>query len=144
MCYIMSKLKILVLLDGTEKSMHSLDWLKKFFSKEDTEITLINVIQAVYNREIIREMASGIKLENVEKESIQVLDKAAIELKGYKVNKLIAMGYSSDEILKEAKDGNYDMIVMTKSSIKGISRVIGSVTNKVIHHSDVTVVIVPE
>ena len=60
------------------------------------------------------------------------------------MNKLIAMGFSSDVIVKEAKDGNYDMIVMTKSSVKGISRVIGSVTNKVIHHSEVAVVVVPE
>ena len=31
----MSKLKVLVPLDGSEKSMHSLDWLKKFYSSED-------------------------------------------------------------------------------------------------------------
>jgi nucleotide-binding universal stress UspA family protein len=136
----MPKIKVLIPLDGTEKSMHSLNWLKKFFSKEDTEVTLINVIEVLYSRE----MFDAREFENVEKESVQVLDKASIELEGYKVTKLSAMGYSSDEILKEAKEGNYDMIVMTKSSVKGISRVIGSVTNKVIHHSDVAVVVVPE
>jgi len=76
--------------------------------------------------------------------SKQILDNAAKELEGYTVNKLNFVGHISDLILKEAKDGNYDMIVMTKSSVKGISRVIGSVTNKVIHHSDVAVVVVPE
>ena len=136
----MTMLKILVPLDGTEKSMHSLNWLKKFFGKEDVEVTLINVIEVLYSRE----MLATSELENVKIKSGKVLEEAAIELKDYKVNKLIAMGFSSDVIVKEAKDGNYDMIVMTKSSVKGISRVIGSVTNKVIHHSEVAVVVVPE
>ena len=60
---------------------------------------------------------------------------AESELNGYKVNKLSISESVSDVVLKEAKDASYDMIVMTKSSVKGISRYIGSVTNKVIHHS---------
>ena len=136
----MTMLKILVPLDGTEKSMHSLNWLKKYFSNEDVEVTLINVVELFYKADNF----SLTNSETAEQASIQVLDAAEKELEGYKVNKLNAEGYISDIILAEAKDGNYDMIVMTKSSVKGISRVIGSVTNKVIHNSDVTVVVVPE
>jgi nucleotide-binding universal stress UspA family protein len=43
----MPKLKILVPLDGTEKSMHSLAWLKKIFGKEEVEVTLIHVVEAL-------------------------------------------------------------------------------------------------
>ena len=136
----MSKFKVLVPLDSTEKSMHSINWLKKFFNKEDLEITLINVIELLYTGEMFVENV----LEIAENESKQVLEKAAKELEGYKVNKISTKGYISDVILKEAKNGKYDMIVMTKSSIKGISRIVGSETNKVVHHSDVTTIIVPE
>ena len=136
----MTMLKILVPLDGTEKSMHSLNWLKKYFSKEDIDVTLINVVEVFYNADNF----SLINLETAEQASRQVLDAAEKELEGYKVNKLSAAGYVSDIILAEAKNGNYDMVVMTKSSVKGISRVIGSVTNKVIHNSDVIAVVVPE
>jgi nucleotide-binding universal stress UspA family protein len=139
----MTKLKILVALDGTEKSMHSLNWLKNFFSKEDTEVTLINVIE-VYYEQRGGGMLAGNELGNIKDKSEKILDEGTSELKGYKVNKLSAMGFSSDVIVKEAKEGSYDMIIMTKSSIKGISRSIGSVTNKVLHHSEVTVVVVPE
>ena len=147
-----SKLKILVPLDNTEKSMHSLDWLKKFFGKEELEITLINVIEVVYGGEMIpvnfenMEIAyiGGIVPVNFEKISSRILDVAEKELDGYKVNKLSIWGYSSDVILKEASEGKYDMIVMTKSSVKGISRIIGSVTNKVVRNSEVAVVVVPE
>jgi nucleotide-binding universal stress UspA family protein len=136
----MTMLKILVPLDGTEKSMHSLNWLKKYFSKEDIDVTLINVVEVFYKADNF----SLTNLETAEQASRKVLDAAEKELEGYKVNKLSAAGYVSDIILAEAKNGNYDMVVMTKSSVKGISRVIGSVTNKVIHNSDVTAVVVPE
>jgi nucleotide-binding universal stress UspA family protein len=36
------------------------------------------------------------------------------------------------------------LIIMTKSSVKGISRIIGSVTSQVVRDSEVSVVIVPE
>ena len=135
----MSKLKVLVPLDGSEKSMHSLNWLKKFFGKEELEITLINVVQIAFSEEMV-----PVNIEDVGYESINILDVAEKELDSYKVNKLSTWGYSSDAILKEAKKGNYDMIVMTKSSVKGISRIIGSVTTKVVRNSEVAVVVVPE
>jgi len=139
----MSKLNILVPLDGTEKSMHSLDWLKKFYSKEDTEVTLINVIEVIYYGE-----AESIdvlsKLKITESVSNRTLDVAASRLEGYKVNKLSVRGFIPDRILTEAKDGKYDIIIMTKSSVKGLSRVIGSVTNKIIHNSEAAVVVLPE
>ena len=137
----MSKLKVLVPLDGSEKSMHSLNWLKKFFGKEELEITLINVFQMFYSGEMIPVRSL---YENVASESKQVLENAAKELEGYKVNALSATGFIPDVILKEAKDGNYDMIVMTKSSVKGISRILGSVTTKVVRDSEVSVIVVPE
>lgn len=43
----MEKFKILVPLDGTQRSMHSLDWLKRIFSKADVSITLINVMETL-------------------------------------------------------------------------------------------------
>jgi nucleotide-binding universal stress UspA family protein len=139
----MTKSKILVALDGTERSMDSINWLKKFFSKEDTEVTLIHVIEILYNgkAESIAELS---KLEINKGGSKRILDEASSRLKGYKVHKLSANGNIADRILQEAKEGSYDMMIMTKSSVRGISRVIGSVTNKVIHHSEVAVVVVPE
>lgn len=63
---------------------------------------------------------------------------------GYTVTTESAAGHVADSILKEAKEGSYDLIVMTKSSVKGISRLIGSVTSKVVRDSEVAVVVIPE
>jgi len=135
----MPKLKILVPLDGSEKSMHSLNWLKKIFTREEVEVTLIYVTERIYTGEVV-----PLNIEYTANSGSQILDEAEKKLAGYKVNKLNPWGYSSDVILKEAADRKYDMIVMTKSSVKGISRVIGSVTSKVVRNSEVAVVVIPE
>ena len=136
----MKKPKILVPLDGTERSMHSLNWLKKFFSKDDVEITLMNV------REIIltNDMVFSNQFEFLVKESELVLDDAAKELEGYTVEKFTTLGYAGDEILKKAKEDSYDIIIMTKSTKKGLPRMIGSVTSKVIKNAQVSVIVIPE
>jgi nucleotide-binding universal stress UspA family protein len=137
----LSKLKVLVPLDDSEKSLHSLNWLKKFYNGEDVEVTLINVVEMFYTGEMF---TAEELFESAGYESNEILNEAEKKLDGYKVNKLSIWGHISDVILKEAKEGNYDMIVMTKSSVKGISRIIGSVTTKVVRNSKVAVVVVPE
>lgn len=136
----MSKLKILIPLDGSEKSMHSIDWLKKFFKSEDVEITLFVVTEAVLTKEVLEANL----VEHLTHESELALDAAAKMLDGYTFTKLNTTGRASDSILTEAKAGNYDIIIMTKSSVKGISRIIGSVTTQVVRNSEVAVVVVPE
>jgi nucleotide-binding universal stress UspA family protein len=136
----MSKYKILIPLDGSEKSMHSLDWLKKFFSKEDTEVTLLYVTEVYYKGETI-DVSSFKNFANVSKE---VLDDASSKLEGYNVATISLHGHVADVILKEAKDGMYDLLIMTKSSVKGVSRIIGSTTSKVVRNSEVAVIVVPE
>jgi len=136
----MKKTKILVPLDTTERSMHSLNWLKIFFSKNDIEITLMNVKEVV----LTNDMAIGDKFEVLAKESELSLDKAEKELEGYEVKKITTLGYAADQILKEAKEDNYDIIIMTKSTKKGIPRMIGSVTRKVVRNAQVPVIVLPE
>jgi len=136
----MSKFKILIPLDGSEKSMHSLDWLKKIFSKEDTEVTLLYVTEVYYKGEMI-DVSSFKNFANVSK---QVLDDAASKLEGYNVATISLHGHVADMILKEAKVGKYDLVIMTKSSVKGVSRIIGSTTSKVVRNSEVAVIVVPE
>ena len=136
----MSKLKILIPLDGSEKSMDSINWFKKSLSIGDAEVTLLNVM-APHG---FMEEVSPSSVQDLIDGSKQILDTAEKELDGYTVNKFSIWGYSADEILKEAKEGSYDMIIMTKSSVKGISRYIGSVTTKVVRDSEVAVIVVPE
>ncbi|MCB2361358.1 universal stress protein [Clostridium estertheticum] len=137
----MKKIKALVPLDGTERSMHSLNWLKTFFSKDAIAITLMNVVQIV----ITNDMVAQNEFDYLVEESNSFLDKAKKELEGYDVEKFNAFGYAGEEILKKAKKDSYDIIVMTKSSKKGLYKVVGSVTTKVVRNAhEVSVIVIPE
>jgi len=146
----MQKLKILVPVDGSERSMHSLNWIKKHFSSGQAEVTLLNIIE-VTSLSMLDEYympgtapEEGLPYGTFSKRSILIIDEAEKLLDGYFVTRISTSGLSGDMILKTAKEGNFDMIVMTKSSVKGLTRLIGSVTSKVVRDSEVAVVVIPE
>ncbi|MCB2296058.1 universal stress protein [Clostridium algoriphilum] len=139
----MKKLKILVPLDGTERSMHSINWLKKFFSMDDISITLINVMETILTNEMM-DPINPPGFDYITEDSNLVLDKAIKELEGYEVEKVSALGYAADEILRKAEKDSFDIIIMTKCSKKGLYRIIGSVTSKVVRNAKVSVIIIPD
>ena len=136
----MKKIKILVPLDTTERSTHSINWIKKYFNKNDIEITLMNVREVIVAEDLLKQE----NLWDMREESNLVLDEAAMELEGYTVEKFAVFGYASDQILKKAEEENCDLIIMTKSTKKGLVRMIGSVTSKVIKNAKATVIVLPK
>lgn len=136
----MDKRKILVPIDGTERSMHSLDFIKGLFPKESLEIILMNVKELV----LINGMAIADELKIAEEVGEEILANAEKSLNEYSVEKYFTFGYAGDEIVKKANEDNVDFIVMTKSTKKGLTRMIGSVTVSVVKHSKCIVMIVPE
>jgi len=136
----MKKIKILVPLDTTERSTHSINWIKKYFNKNDIEITLMNVREVIVAEDLLKQE----NLWDMREESNLVLDEAAMELEGYIVEKFAIFGYASDQILKKAEEENCDLIIMTKSTKKGLVRMIGSVTSKVIKNAKATVIVLPK
>jgi len=136
----MKKIKILVPLDTTERSTHSINWIKKYFNKNDIEITLMNVREVIVAEDLLKQE----NLWDMREESNLVLDEAAMELEGYAVEKFAVFGYASDQILKKAEEENCDLIIMTKSTKKGLVRMIGSVTSKVIKNAKATVIVLPK
>ncbi|WP_446897759.1 universal stress protein [Clostridium sp. LBM24168] len=137
----MVKKKILVPLDGTERSMHSLDWVKKIFKSDEVKITLMNVKEIVIANDMV---ITNDEIERAQKKSEDILNIAEKDLEGYEIEKYCAFGYAADEILLKAKRDDYNVIVMTKSTKKGLARMIGSVTSKVVKNAQTLVIIVPE
>ncbi|MBE6064920.1 universal stress protein [Clostridium cochlearium] len=136
----MEKMKVLIPLDGTDRSMHSLDLLKDMFPKDKVEVTLMNVKEIV----IVNGMVASEEIARAQELSQFILDTAERQLKGYDIEKCITFGYAADEILRKSKDENFDIIIMTKSTKKGLTRMIGSVTAKVVKNTKSIVIIVPE
>lgn len=136
----MSKKKVLVPIDGTERSMHSLSFIKETFSKDDIEITLMNVKELIF----MNGMAVAEEIKNAENIANNLLRNAEKAVEGYDIKTYFSFGYAGDEILRKSKEDETNVIIMTKSTKKGLTRMIGSVTAHVVKGAKCIVMIVPE
>ena len=82
--------------------------------------------------------------ENYDLKNANDANEALKEVPEYKSETYFTFGYPGDEIVKKAKEDDIDIIVMTKSTRKGLTRMIGSVTINVVKHAKCSVMIVPE
>ena len=134
------KRKVLVPIDGTERSKHSLEFIKSIFPSDKVELIIMNVKELVF----INGMIISDELTAAKEMGDRILNEALKEVPEYKSETYFTIGYPGDEIVKKAKEDDIDIIVMTKSTRKGLTRMIGSVTVNVVKHAKCSVMIVPE
>ena len=143
--------KMLIAYDGSEASKKAVDMAIKCSHKED-ELTLLTVIPA----ELVESSFTKMLLPTIDLSSIvksgSFKDKAAeslskivkeIEYNVEKVNIAVETGDPADEILLGAKKHEADLIVL---GYKGFGKegrfLLGSVTDKVVRHASVSVLVV--
>jgi nucleotide-binding universal stress UspA family protein len=143
--------KMLIAYDGSEASKKAVEMVKKCVNKED-EVTLLTVVPAELSESSFTKMLlPTIDLSNIVK-SGSFKDKAAESLKTVvkemqynvaKVNVAVESGDPADEILISAKKADADIIVL---GYKGYGKegrfLLGSVTDKVVRHAGVSVLVV--
>lgn len=144
--------KILVPVDGSAASQKAaakaLDIAKKFQS----EVTFIHVM---YEPDVNRYNKFGVlidpelkKLKERLKETEKKLMESVIsslDTEGVEIKRKIIPGVAYEEILKEADNGKYDLIVMGQLGYSKIKRFfVGSVTYRVISGSICPVLVVHE
>ena len=130
--------KILIPLDGTERSMHSIDLVKNLYKKDEINVILL------YIKEDVRNMIMEEDLAAAEREMQGMTAPAVKELAGYNVSCEFGLIDAGTEIVKHALMNDVDIIVMTKSTKKGLTRMIGSVTSYVVKNAPCVVMIVHE
>ena len=135
----MNKRKVLIPIDGTERSMHSLEFVKEIFPKDSVEIIIMNVKELV----LINEMIVADEIKFSQELGEEILEAAKEKMKEYKTETYFTFGYPGDEIIKKANEENIGIIVMTKSTKRGLTRLIGSVTTNVVKRAKCIVMIVP-
>ena len=74
----MAKKKILVPIDGTERSMHSLEFIKGIFDKDSVDIEVMNVKELVF----IDGISLSEEIKNSEALGRKILDKAEEIMEG--------------------------------------------------------------
>lgn len=135
--------KILVPIDGSDRSQKSLDFILNNFPKDNIDITLM-CVNDVSLTNITNPMIIDMKIKESEKRIKETLESFKNKLSGYNVTTHSIFGDAGVEIIKKSKDDNFDLIVMTKSTKNNFIDAIGSVTLHVVKKSKCTVIIVPE
>ena len=143
--------KMLIAYDGSDASKKAIDMALKCTNKED-EITILTVIPAELAESSFTKMllptidfSKIVKSGTFKDKAMESLSKVAreIEYNVKKVNILVESGDPADEILMSAKRHELDIIVI---GYKGYGKegrfLLGSVTDKVVRHAGISVLVV--
>lgn len=136
----MYKKRVLIPVDSTEKSLISIEHLKKNYKPEEVEIIIIYVGEVVF----VNGMLIPVKVTDPSKMGKNILKKASNLLEGYKFHEKLLYGQAGDEILACADRNNIDEIIMAKNTKKKFTLIVGSVTAYVARKTKCVLTIVPE
>lgn len=128
---------LLVPIDGSKRSITSVEAIKSIFQPNQAKVTLLTVREDF-------DSTSAMVLEGMKKESMPVLDKVAQQLCDYEVEKVVEIGIAASVILRYAMHHDIDMIVITKHTHKALSVFLGSVAVHVVKYAHCPVIVLPE
>jgi nucleotide-binding universal stress UspA family protein len=145
-------MKVLMCTDGSKFSEEAIETGGYLLRGTNPEVTLLRVIP-----ELAREYKEYDEYYRVFKEEIRKLRKLGVpksvrlslergkqilEKFGLKARAKTRSGKAADEILKEAEEGNYNLIVLASYG-RGISKfMLGSVSREVVHRAHISVLVV--
>ncbi len=143
--------KLLVAYDGSDASKKAIETVLKCSNKQD-EITLLTVVPAELAESSFTKMllptidlSSIVKSGSFKEKAMESLNKISkqIENNVSKVNSIVESGDPADEILITAKKIDADIIII---GYKGYGKegrfLLGSVTDKVVRHASMSVLVV--
>ncbi len=130
--------KILVPIDGSENSMRALNHGLFLSSNLKIKLTILFVIEVppfvVYSQKIVNSV-----MASLEKEAKDTLEEGRNQAKKYNVEPEILFLEGSDIasiIIEHGEKNNFDLIVIgSKGKGKIKTSLLGSISNKVVHHS---------
>ena len=130
--------RILIPIDGSTRSLKSLELLKELYKPGDVAVTLIEVCENESH------MLARETLQEKKELAFGNLTKIADALEGYDCICRVEIGSAGEEILRAADEEESDMIIMTRSSSKNVLARTGSVASYVIKHAICMVLITPD
>jgi len=137
--------KLLVPIDGSDNSFRALDhaiFLSKKIGAKTTALYIMENLPVVYvqSQRVLKTIIS--KHQN-ESKNILYKSEDIGNKNDVKVETVLMKGDATSNIIDFSKKGNYDTIIMGRRGMGQFKQlVLGSTSNKVLNHSDCTVVIV--
>ncbi len=136
--------KILIPVENQQRISEPIKLAVEIAKKFDSTITIFH---AVDFHKIPNEVKYGAYIEKIYETANKnnFMDKVVklYENEGIETESKVIEGDPASEIIDEAERGNYDLVIMETHSMKEHKRfMLGSVTNKVVHHINVPVLVV--
>ena len=126
--------KLLVAVDGSEQANKALKYASNLAMKFKAKVTLLHVSES--------------KLANLEREAVRIvgeniLSDAATNFEGIDLDKRLEYGSPAQNIIKVARQENYDLIILGSRGLNSVKRyLLGSVSEDVSMHARRSVLIV--
>lgn len=138
--------KILVSVDGSDNANRGLLEAKMLAECTGADVDILNVIKHLKVRPFVsvndESMKTSDDLKFIGEEILKDAEKLFEDFSG-NVNLKLRTGDPADVIMKEAKEGDYDLVVMGNRGLGTFSRtMMGSVSNKVLNHSNRNILII--
>lgn len=139
--------RILLATDGSECSMNAAEYAIETARQNQAELIALSVTEtkALQNlpvEELTRKVTELFRRES--EEAVEMVEELASSMEGsVKVRKMILEGPPADTILRVADEEDVDLIVVGASGKHALERfILGSVSEKVVRHSTVPVLVV--
>jgi nucleotide-binding universal stress UspA family protein len=136
---------ILVPVDGSDNSYRALDAALLFSEKLGSNITAVHVMEQVPITHIGSEKLLSEFLEAYKKENQDILSKCSeiATQKGLTIKTLLLQGNPASVILDYSKQEKFDLLIMGSRGMgKFKELILGSVSNKIVHHSPCAVLLI--
>jgi nucleotide-binding universal stress UspA family protein len=131
-------MKVLVAFDGADHSILALDEAARLAAAEGAEITVLSVVQPD-----ARGSKSGGHAGRPPHADLDIgLAQMYLRERGIEVATKLSHGTPAEEIVNEARLGDFDLIVVGTRELGSVGRVLGSVSRKVVHDAPCAVVVV--
>ena len=135
--------KILLPIDGSPRSLRTIQVVKQSYIPAETEITILLVVPDPRPSKLTDENDEVTPMPDHEeitqdpqtKEEARLLvESFAKMLPGYQTTAALRFGSPGPEIIQFAKDGGFDAILMTRSS-RGSTQKLGSVSTYIVQNA---------
>jgi len=136
---------VLLAVDGSDAAVRAAQSVASLVCADDAEVHLLVVLSYTLYP-YVDDAATRADLEKAANEAqVAASEKAALALEqsGHRVTVVRRFGHPTDEIITEIEDWEPDLVVLGRRGLRGAKAWLGSVSEHVLHHTKVPVLLVP-